>query len=108
MGGNSDCGPQCQVRDCLDHIIQTIAAGLSQCLIMDTLNDDMQFGLGCLSSKGLHRLGLDWDAYPARVSIGWGFELRNGWKLCLYWDAYPARVSMGWGFELRDGWKLRL
>ena len=48
---------QGQVRGCVDHIIQTTAAGLSQCLIMDILNDDMQFGLGCLSSKGLHMLG---------------------------------------------------
>ena len=46
-----------QVSECVDHNTQTIAAGLSQCLIMDILNDDMQFGLGCLSSKGLRRLG---------------------------------------------------
>ena len=32
-----------QVSECVDHNTQTIAAGLSQCLIMDILNDDMQF-----------------------------------------------------------------
>ena len=50
---------QGQVRDCVDHIIQTTAAGLSQCLIMDILNGDMQFGLECFAGKGLHRLGIE-------------------------------------------------
>ena len=48
---------QGQVGDCVDHSIQTIAAGLSQCLIMDILNDVVQFGLECFASKGLHGLG---------------------------------------------------
>ena len=54
VGAPSEVG---QVSDCADHNIQTIAAGLSQCLIMDVLNDVMQFGLECFASKGLH--GLD-------------------------------------------------
>ena len=44
--------------------IQTIAAGLSQCLIVDMLNDDMRSGLECFASKGLH--GLDFE-YIRRV-----------------------------------------
>ena len=43
--------------DCEDLFIQTIAAGLSQCLIVDILNDVMWSGLECFASKGLH--GLD-------------------------------------------------
>ena len=42
------CGPsseQGQVSDCVDQNIQTIAAGPSQCLIMDILNDVVGFGL---------------------------------------------------------------
>ena len=50
---------QCKVSDCADHNIQTIAAGPSQCLIMDILNDVMQFGLECFAGKGLHRLGIE-------------------------------------------------
>ena len=46
-----------QVSECVDHNTQTIAAGLSQCLIMDILNDVVQFGLECFASKGLHGLG---------------------------------------------------
>ena len=37
--------------------IQSIAAGLSQCLIVNILNDVMWSGLECFASKGLH--GLD-------------------------------------------------
>eukprot|EP00956_Cyclotella_meneghiniana_P043583 scaffold277712_cov159-Cyclotella_meneghiniana.AAC.1 len=47
---------QDQGSDCVDHNIHTIAAGPSQCLIMDILNDDMGFGLECIASKGLHGL----------------------------------------------------
>eukprot|EP00956_Cyclotella_meneghiniana_P039858 scaffold181405_cov66-Cyclotella_meneghiniana.AAC.1 len=43
------------VSDCTDHNIQTIAAGLSQCLIVDILNDVMWSGLECLAGKGLRR-----------------------------------------------------
>ena len=39
--------------------MQTSAAGLSQCIIMDILNDVMQFGLECTADKGLHRLGIE-------------------------------------------------
>ena len=56
VGAPSEVG---QVSDCEDHNIQTISAGLSQCLIMDILNDVMQFGLECFASKGLHGLGLE-------------------------------------------------
>ena len=48
-----------QVSDCEDLFIQTIAAGLSQCLIMDVLNDVMQLGLECFASKGLHQPGFE-------------------------------------------------
>ena len=40
-----------QVSDCEDLFILTIAAGLSQCLIVDILNDDM-------------RSRLEWNALP--------------------------------------------
>ena len=56
VGAPSELG---QVSDCVDHNNQTIAAGLSQYLIMNILNDVMQFGLECFASKGLHGLGLD-------------------------------------------------
>eukprot|EP00956_Cyclotella_meneghiniana_P038031 scaffold147982_cov50-Cyclotella_meneghiniana.AAC.1 len=49
------------VSDCTDHNIQTIAARLSQCLIVDILNDVMWFGLECLASKGLHGLGIEFQ-----------------------------------------------
>ena len=52
---------QGQVGDCVDHSIQTIAAGLSQCLILDILNDVMWFGLECFTSKGLHRLDIEFQ-----------------------------------------------
>ena len=48
-----------QASDCVDRNIQTIAAGPSQCLIVDILNDVMQFGLECFASKGLHGQGLE-------------------------------------------------
>ena len=48
-----------QASDCADHNIQTIAAGPSQCLIMDILNDLIQCGLECFAGKGLHRLGIE-------------------------------------------------
>ena len=47
---------QGQVSDCVDHNIHTTAAGPSQCLIMDILNDVRGFGLECIASKGLHGL----------------------------------------------------
>eukprot|EP00956_Cyclotella_meneghiniana_P010340 scaffold14313_cov50-Cyclotella_meneghiniana.AAC.1 len=51
---------QGQVSDCVDHDIQTIAAGPShQCLIMDILNDVMGAGLECFPSKGLHGLNFE-------------------------------------------------
>ena len=56
VGAPSELG---QISDCVDHNNQTIAAGLSQCLIMDILNDVMQFGLECFASKVLHGLGLE-------------------------------------------------
>ena len=40
----------------MDCDTQTIAAGVSQYLIMDIFNDAMQFGLECFASKGLHGL----------------------------------------------------
>ena len=49
------------VSDCTDHNIQTIAAGLSQCLIVDILNDVMWSGLECLAGKGLHGLGIEFQ-----------------------------------------------
>ena len=48
-----------QVSDCEDLFILTIAAGLSQCLIVDILNDVMWSGLECFASKGLHRLDFE-------------------------------------------------
>ena len=48
-----------QVIVCVELFIQTIAAGLSQCLIVDMLNDVMRSGLECFASKGLH--GLDFE-----------------------------------------------
>ena len=56
---------QGQVSDCLDHNIQTIAAGPSQCLILDVLNDVMQFGMECFASNGLH--GLNFELWDGRV-----------------------------------------
>ena len=59
---NLCCGhrsEQGQVSDCVDHFIQTIAAGPSQCLIMNILNDVMVFGLKCIASKGLHGLNFE-------------------------------------------------
>ena len=50
---------QGQVSDCVDQNIQTIAAGPSQCLIMDILNDVMVFGLECIASQGLHGLNFE-------------------------------------------------
>eukprot|EP00956_Cyclotella_meneghiniana_P021722 scaffold39963_cov61-Cyclotella_meneghiniana.AAC.2 len=51
-----------QVRDCVVNDMQTSAAGLSQCLIMDILNEVMQFGLECILSKGLCFLGFElWE-----------------------------------------------
>ena len=47
------------VSDKVDLNIQTIAAGLSQCLIEDILNDVMWSGLECFASKGLHRLDFE-------------------------------------------------
>ena len=52
----SEQGP---INDCVDHFIQTIAAGPSKCLIMDILNDVIVFGLGCIASKGLHGLNFE-------------------------------------------------
>ena len=46
---------QGRVSDREDHYIQTIAAGLSQCLIVDILNGVMWSGLECFASKGLSR-----------------------------------------------------
>ena len=48
-----------QVSDCEDLFILTIAAGLSQCLIVDIWNDVMWSGLECIASKGLHRLDFE-------------------------------------------------
>eukprot|EP00956_Cyclotella_meneghiniana_P032769 scaffold91320_cov73-Cyclotella_meneghiniana.AAC.1 len=56
------CGPcteEGQVSDCEDLIIQIIAAGLSQCLIVDILTDVMWSGLECIAIKGLHRLDFE-------------------------------------------------
>ena len=52
---------QSQFSDSVDHNIQTIAAGQSQCLIMDILNDVVQFGLECFASKGLHWLDFEYN-----------------------------------------------
>ena len=43
-----------------DIFILTIAAGLSQCLIVDMMNDVMRSGLECFASKGLLP-GLDFE-----------------------------------------------
>ena len=56
VGAPSEVG---QVSDCVDHNIQTIAAGPSQCLIMDILNDVMGLGLECIARKGLHGLNFE-------------------------------------------------
>eukprot|EP00956_Cyclotella_meneghiniana_P032160 scaffold87071_cov43-Cyclotella_meneghiniana.AAC.1 len=61
------CGESCLVAPSeqdhgshtVEHNIQTIAAGPSQCLIMDTLNDVVGFGLECIASKGLHGLNFE-------------------------------------------------
>ena len=50
---------QGQVSDCVDQNIQTIAAGPSQYLIVDILNDVIGFGLECIASKGLQGLNLE-------------------------------------------------
>eukprot|EP00956_Cyclotella_meneghiniana_P003497 scaffold4280_cov57-Cyclotella_meneghiniana.AAC.1 len=44
------------VSDKVNLGIQTIAAGLSQCLFEDILNDVMWSGMECFVSKGLHWL----------------------------------------------------
>eukprot|EP00956_Cyclotella_meneghiniana_P027976 scaffold64164_cov22-Cyclotella_meneghiniana.AAC.1 len=48
-----------QASDSTDHDIQTIAAGPSQCLIMDILNDVMHLDWNALLAKGLRRLGIE-------------------------------------------------
>eukprot|EP00956_Cyclotella_meneghiniana_P034250 scaffold102856_cov57-Cyclotella_meneghiniana.AAC.1 len=54
-----------QVSDCEDLFIHTIAAELSQCLLVDMMNDVMRSGLECFASKGLlHRLDFE---YAGRV-----------------------------------------
>ena len=51
-----------QVSDCEDLFILTIAAGLSQCLIVDILNNVMRSGLECFACKGLCNLNFDcWE-----------------------------------------------
>ena len=45
----------------MDRNIQTVAAGLSQYLIMDISNDVMQFGLECFASKGIHGLDIEFQ-----------------------------------------------
>ena len=50
---------QGQVSDCVNQNIQTIAAGPSQWLIVDILNDVMRFELECIASKGLHGVNLE-------------------------------------------------
>eukprot|EP00956_Cyclotella_meneghiniana_P034004 scaffold100809_cov36-Cyclotella_meneghiniana.AAC.1 len=57
-----------QVSECVDHNTQTIAAGLSQCLTMDILNDVVQFGLECFAGKGLHGLGF-WILDGGKVQL---------------------------------------
>eukprot|EP00956_Cyclotella_meneghiniana_P007005 scaffold9429_cov71-Cyclotella_meneghiniana.AAC.5 len=49
-----------QVGDCEDLFILTIAAGLSECLIVDMMNDVMRSGLECFACKGLHSLYFEW------------------------------------------------
>ena len=48
-----------QVSDCEDLFILTIAAGLSQCFIVNMMNDVMRSGLECFVCKGLHRLDFE-------------------------------------------------
>eukprot|EP00956_Cyclotella_meneghiniana_P000029 scaffold55_cov69-Cyclotella_meneghiniana.AAC.2 len=50
---------QGRVSDRADLYIQAIAAGLSQCLIVDILNGVMWSGLECSDSKCVH--GLDFE-----------------------------------------------
>eukprot|EP00956_Cyclotella_meneghiniana_P039912 scaffold182778_cov42-Cyclotella_meneghiniana.AAC.1 len=116
-GKKPSCGPpseQGQVSDCLDHNIQTIAAGPSQCLIVDVLNDVMQFGMECFASNGLHVLNFElWEAAgPSQCLIvdvfndvmqfgmecfasnglhGLNFELWEVWigMLCQQWSPPP-------------------
>ena len=62
-GEKFNCGPpteEGQVSDCEDVFLQTMTAGLSQCLIVDMLNDVMRSGLECFASKGLHRLDFEY------------------------------------------------
>eukprot|EP00956_Cyclotella_meneghiniana_P034541 scaffold105915_cov89-Cyclotella_meneghiniana.AAC.1 len=66
-GKKFSCGPdteKVQVSVCGEFFIQTIAAGLSQCLIVDMLNDVMWSGLECFASKGLH--GLDFECQEGK------------------------------------------
>eukprot|EP00956_Cyclotella_meneghiniana_P026943 scaffold59470_cov36-Cyclotella_meneghiniana.AAC.1 len=69
--------------------MQTSAAGLSQCIIMDVLNDIMQFGLECFASECLYFLGFElWECekvwlrsshltMPGRVSAFWVLSSRS-------------------------------
>eukprot|EP00956_Cyclotella_meneghiniana_P037795 scaffold144637_cov46-Cyclotella_meneghiniana.AAC.1 len=51
-----------RVSDCEDLFILTLTAGLSQCLIVDMMNDVMWSGLECFASKGLlHRLDFEYQ-----------------------------------------------
>ena len=61
--------------------IQTIAAGLSQCLIVDMLNDVMRSGLECFASKGLH--GVD-------------FQCREGEKFSCAPNLYETGLVTIW------------
>eukprot|EP00956_Cyclotella_meneghiniana_P030927 scaffold79666_cov76-Cyclotella_meneghiniana.AAC.2 len=71
-----------QVGDCEDLFILTIAAGLSQCFIVNMMNDVMWSGLECFVCKGLHRMDFEWW----EVWIG---------MLCLQGSPLPGFLSGG-------------
>eukprot|EP00956_Cyclotella_meneghiniana_P036865 scaffold131539_cov43-Cyclotella_meneghiniana.AAC.2 len=57
-----------RVSDHEDLFILTIAAGLSQCLIVDILNDVMRSGLECFACKGLRNLNFDcWEGEKVQL-----------------------------------------
>eukprot|EP00956_Cyclotella_meneghiniana_P038851 scaffold161125_cov56-Cyclotella_meneghiniana.AAC.1 len=62
-GEKFSCGPyteEGQVSDCEDLFILKVTAGLSQCLIVNMMNDVMRSGLECFVCKGLHCLDFEW------------------------------------------------
>eukprot|EP00956_Cyclotella_meneghiniana_P026945 scaffold59470_cov36-Cyclotella_meneghiniana.AAC.3 len=68
------------------------AAGLSQCIITDILNDAMQFGLECFAREGLCFLGFElWECEKVWLRPQPNKKAKSV-TMSLDWIALPARV----------------